>query len=416
MIGRVSQQSIVDGYTNNTMRRESEMDNVQNQLSSGNRIMRASDDPVATINYMDFDSRLKEIDTYSNTIGVMENKSNLIDSQLDQVTQLLQRARELAVQMGNGTYSAEERQNAAMEIDQITRQVLQTANAYYKDTPLFGGTAANQPPFEGRFTTDPQSGTEILSSVRYLGNSQAQIIEVDRNETVTLAQPGNQVFWADNMTIIPTTAVEGYVAPTDSTIVVDGKKISIAAGDNLEVIAGKINSAGLAVKASVETNNQQSILMLQTTSPHQITLSDADGGRVLSDLGLIDSGMAEPYNYSASAKVYTGSVFDVLLSFRDALLKNDEEAIGGRVLGGIDQSLGNVLKYRAHMGAVNERMHSILTRFLADKTYYEDAKQNAVGTDVTEAMMRMKMLEFAHDVALNIGARVMPKTLLDFMR
>ncbi len=416
MIGRVTQQSMINDFTNNTIRREGELQDVQNQLSSGYRINRASDDPVATINYMDFDSRLKEIDTYSSIIGVMQNKSNLIDSQLDSVTQLLQRARELAVQMSNGVYGEEERRNAAMEIDQIARQVLLTANANYKDTALFGGTATNQPPFEGRYIVDPETGTEILTGVRYLGNNQAQIIEIDRNETVTLAQPGNQVFWADNMTIIPTIPVEGYTAPTDSTIIVDGKRISIAAGDNLEVIAGKINSAGLAVRASVETQNQQSILMMETTSPHQITLMDADGGRVLSDLGLIDSGMATPYNYSPSARVYTGSVFDVLIGFRDALLKNDSEAIGGRVLGGIDQSLGNVLKFRAHMGAVNERMQNILQRYLADESYYTDAKQNAVGTDITKSMMEMKMLEFAHDVALNIGARIMPKTLLDFMR
>lgn len=416
MLGRVTQQSIINDFTNNTMRRESELQDVQNQLSSGYRVNRASDDPVATINYMDFDSRLTEIDTYSSIIGVMQNKSNLIDSQLDEVTNLLQRARELSVQMSNGTYGAEERRNAAMEIDQIARQVLLASNSYYKDTALFGGTASTQPPFVGSYNTDPESGMEILTGVRYLGNNQAQIVEIDRNETVVMAQPGNQIFWANNMTIIPTTPVEGYTAPTDSTIIVDGKKIDIAAGDNLEVIAGKINAAGLAVRASVETENQQSIFMLETTSPHQITLMDSNGGTVLSDLGLIDSNMASPYNYSPSAKVYTGSVFDVLIEFRDALLDNDQFAIGGRTLGGLDQSIGNVLKYRAHMGAVNQRMQSMLERYLADESYYTDAKQTAVGTDITRAMMEMKMLEFAHEVALNIGARVMPKTLLDFMR
>ncbi len=106
---------------------------------------------------------------------------------------------------------------------------------------------------------------------------------------------------------IPTTPVEGYTAPTDSTIIIDGKSIDIAAGDNLEVIAGKINSAGLAVKASVETDNQQSILMLETTSPHQITLMDTNGGTVLSDLGLIDSNMASPYNIRPARRSIPGA-------------------------------------------------------------------------------------------------------------
>jgi flagellin-like hook-associated protein FlgL len=94
-------------------------------------------------------------------------------------------------------------------------------------------------------------------------------------------------------------------------------------------------------------------------------------------------------------------VFDVLIEFRDALLQNDQFVIGGRTLGGLDQSLGNVLKYRAHMGAVNERMQSMLKRYLADESYYTDAKQNAVGTDITKATMQMKMLEFGRGASIS---------------
>ena len=416
MIGRVSQQSMASKFTQNALTRENALQKSENQLASGYRVNLPSDDPVATINYMDYDSRLKEINTYSNLIQDNENKLNLTDGALNNTTQVMQRLRELAVQMANGTYSKEERMNAATEVDQLMRQVLANANTQFKGVSLFGGTSITNKAFVPQFTVDPKSGQEFIEKVDYLGNHQSQLVEIDRGETVAVNAPGNQIFWSGNMTIIPTKNVNGYTAPVDGTIVVDGKEINIRRGDNLETIAHKINNSGVAVNASIMTENGQSIFQIESTSPHQVTLRDIKGGHVLEELGLIDSQMYPPLNYSPSAKVYQNSIFDALINFRKALMKDDTFKIGGTALGRIDQSLANILKFRARLGAVSERMHNMRERFLDDKVYYSDAKQKSIGTDITQATMDMKMLEFSQNVALSVGARLMPKTLLDFLR
>jgi len=68
------------------------------------------------------------------------------------------------------------------------------------------------------------------------------------------------------------------------------------------------------------------------------------------------------------------------------------------------------------MGAVSARINTIMERFLSDKVYISDIRQKSIGTDIAQSVMDMKLLEFAHDVALNVGARLMPKSLLDFLR
>ncbi len=416
MIGRITQGYMVNDFNSNLNARESDLQNVQKQLSSGYRVNLPSEDPVAAINYMDYDSRLKEIGTYKNIVNTMKSKIDLTDSALDNATSIIQRLRELAVQGANGTYTKEDRTNMATEVDQLLRELLQIANSNYKGNALFGGTMTDETPFKANIQMNRETGQEFLEDVRYIGNNQTQISEVDRGEKVEVTQPGNQVFWADNMTINSTLSVSGYTAPSDSKILVDGVEVAINAGDNLDVIANKINHSGAAVSATIMTENGASYFTLESTSPHQISLMDYEGSSVLQDLGMVDHGMYPPYNYSPAARVYTGSIFDVMIGFRKSLQKDDTFQIGGTALAGIDNSLSNILKFRAHIGSVSQRLDTITERFMSDETYLTDAKQNSIGTDIAKAMMELKMFEFSHDIALNIGARILPKTLLDFLR
>jgi flagellar hook-associated protein 3 FlgL len=416
MIGRVTQGYMVSDFNNNLHAREEELQKSQNQLSTGYRVSLPGEDPVATINYMDYDSRLKEIGTYKSIVDNAKSKINMIDSSLDSVTQVIQRLRELAVQGANGTYTKEERQNMAVEVDQLLREVLQQSNSTYKDNALFGGTMTDEPPFKAVLATDPETGEEFLQDVRYIGNNQTQVVEADRGEKIEVNQPGNQIFWSNNMQVYSTQSVSGYTASKDSKIIIDGNTVDIRTGDNLDIIADKINKSGSAVKASIQTKGEQSYFTIESTSPHQISLMDSEGGTVLQDLGMIDHGMNPPYNYSPAARVFTGSIFDAMIEFRKSLQADNVFQIGGTALGQIDSSLDNILKFRAHMGAVSQRLDSINNRFGTDEVYLTDAKDQSIGTDISKAMTEMKMLEFSHDVALNIGARILPRTLLDFLR
>lgn len=416
MLGRVTQGFIVNDFNNNLHSRQDELQKTQKQLASGYRVNLPSEDPVAAVNYMDFQSRLREVEIYRTIVDNAKSKLNIADSAMESVTGIIQRLRELAVQGANGTYTKEERQNMAMEVDQLLRELATIANTSYKGNPLFGGTTMDANPFKAQFRVDEKTGVEYLENVRYTGNNQTLQSEVEKGERVDVAHPGNQLFWADNMEIYSTLNVAGYTAATDSKINIDGTDIDIKAGDNLEVIANKINNGGLSVKASVETRNGASYFLIESTSPHQIGLYDSDGGSVLQDLGLVDHGMNPPNNYSSAARVYTGSIFEVMINFRKALVKDDTFQIGGSALMAADNSLANVLNYRARIGSVSQRLDAITERYLSDEVYLTEAKDNAIGTDIPKAMTQLKMLEFSHDVALNVGARILPRTLLDFLR
>ena len=96
---------------------------------------------------------------------------------------------------------------------------------------------------------------------------------------------------------LATTAQPSQTAPLGFTgqIVINGKAISVAANDSLQVLAGNINSAQSGVSASIiSPSPNQYILTLASTNTglqNQISLSDTSGGSFLgSTLGLFGSG------------------------------------------------------------------------------------------------------------------------------
>ncbi|MGL5955107.1 MAG: flagellar hook-associated protein 3, partial [Brevinema sp.] len=67
-------------------------------------------------------------------------------------------------------------------------------------------------------------------------------------------------------------------------------------------------------------------------------------------------------------------------------------------------------------GAVVERLEKTFTRNETEKLYLNNSSANTVGVNFTQTMTELKMAEFAHQAALNIGAKLMPTTLMDFLR
>ena len=89
---------------------------------------------------------------------------------------------------------------------------------------------------------------------------------------------------------------------------------------------------------------------------------------------------------------------------------------GGRVLGVLDAGLDN-LNYRVtELGARTERLASTRTRLnkeIPDVTSLLSAEKDL---DMTEAVTDLKMLEYVHKASLQTAGRLLPQTLLDFLR
>jgi flagellar hook-associated protein 3 FlgL len=139
----------------------------QQQLSSGKRINTAEDDPYGASQATSLHSRLADNAQYQKNISDSQAWTSTADSALGNVTDVLQRARELVVEAANGTESQSSLNAISSELTQLKGSLQAQANSTYNGRYIFGGTATNAQPY----TSNSYSGN-ALPVQRQIGDGQ----------------------------------------------------------------------------------------------------------------------------------------------------------------------------------------------------------------------------------------------------
>jgi flagellar hook-associated protein 3 FlgL len=140
-----------------------------NQLSSGRKILAPSDDPVAAAKLARLDARAKRTADYQNTISAVRADIELSEGTLNQASQLMVRANELAIAGANDALSASDRSALAVEAQSLREQLLATVNARGQRGYLLSGSQTSTPPFaaDGTYQGDDfEHEIEIAPGVR----------------------------------------------------------------------------------------------------------------------------------------------------------------------------------------------------------------------------------------------------------
>lgn len=119
----------------------------QNQLASGQKINKPSDDPIGVGYQMRYDTDLARSDQFMQNAQTGNDILKTMDSSLSQANDVLKRARTLALQAANGTYDGEQRKAIAAEIKQLKEQLVEIGNSQYNGRYLFNGQKTDVPPY-----------------------------------------------------------------------------------------------------------------------------------------------------------------------------------------------------------------------------------------------------------------------------
>lgn len=143
-IYRVATSNTYDRALLNIQQRQSQMGVSQEQLSSGKRVMRASDDAVAATLSERTQNRLARTEADLRSLEASRRSMAQAESTLGTVTELYARMKELVVQAGSGVLSDSDRVSTAQELSGIREQLIGLANQ--RDTagrPMFSGLGVN---------------------------------------------------------------------------------------------------------------------------------------------------------------------------------------------------------------------------------------------------------------------------------
>jgi flagellar hook-associated protein 3 FlgL len=106
---RISTSYIQQQSVDTMLAQQKQLADTQLQVSTGQRILRPSDDPVAAVKSLNYEREVSINEQYQANADVANNKLNAAENALTSATDIVQRIRELAVQALNDTNDANAR-------------------------------------------------------------------------------------------------------------------------------------------------------------------------------------------------------------------------------------------------------------------------------------------------------------------
>jgi flagellar hook-associated protein 3 FlgL len=217
---RLSTANSYDNSIRNITTRQSALANLQENLTSGKRVVRASDDPTSAAHAERAQTRLARIATDQRALDSQHNAIQAAESVLGDVGDALQRFRELVVQAGSGTNTSADRRAITIELQGLHDQVFDLANR--KDTnglPLFSALGSALAPFVGPNSTGQDYTFNGLPG--QAASSEVTIPFALDGESAFMHQPARDGVYNVSVSAIPVTrtlTTDGVVV-TDSTLV-----------------------------------------------------------------------------------------------------------------------------------------------------------------------------------------------------
>lgn len=164
------------------------MDQIQNQMSSGLRISRPSDDPVGIQNAMRLKNNISSVEQWKSNADSALSYMSTTDSTLGDVTSILQRVRELTVQGANGSLATDDRNAIKNEVDQISHQLHLMANTQVGSKYIFSGTATDKK------LQNWDAVSETWETQNSMGNDQEVEFEIGSNLSLPISVNGRELF------------------------------------------------------------------------------------------------------------------------------------------------------------------------------------------------------------------------------
>jgi flagellar hook-associated protein 3 FlgL len=401
-------------------RQEEGLNNIQSKIGKQSRINELRDDPLAASHAVRYESYLARLERFEKNTLYARDHFNVTYSYMNEANGVLQRIRELSVAGANGTYAPDDLKNMAVEVNELIRELAALSNSVGPDgKQVFSGDKAFTEPFRLVEGTVAGGGENMVVRVEYRGAGATRKTEITDHTYASLDMGGGEAFWAEKMLIYSTVDATDYRVTSPGAFFVDGQEITVNPGDTINAIVAKINESAAPVKAYVDPETRG--LALEGTNAHLISVEDSadtdNASTVMRDLGII-RGNAENNapNWSNAARVSGGSIFDMAIRVRDAMFRGDQEFIGSQGIGGMDLALGNFQARIAEIGSREERVETAWTRLNQEIPDVAASLSRESGLDLAGAATDLGMLEMAHRASLQTAARVIPPTLLDFLR
>ncbi len=269
---------------------------LQTQLSTGRRLSIPSQDPAAAIRGLAAQRQLE----YKSQVDENLQSANTIlaatESTLSQSQSILNEIRGIAVQANGTTFSPEEQEAFAVQIDAAIAKLTELGNAKFRDQYIFGGSAVLSTPLEA-----------VGDSVRFSGNTEELRTISDYASTISANVTANDAFGVRASKVISSIDLDPSIAADTPLSLLnrgDGIRggaisfrdgvnlvqVDLASVHNLSDIIEKVNAVSLGTRALQATLTTSGLsIAYQDGGSGLLRVEEVGSGTTAADLGINNS-------------------------------------------------------------------------------------------------------------------------------
>jgi flagellar hook-associated protein 3 FlgL len=383
-------------------RRASEMGHAQDQLVSGKKIAKASDDPTGAARVERALAREARSEASQRGLEASRTNMTLAETALGSITELMHQVREQVVQAGNPAYSDVQRKDIATVVKGLRDQILKAANT--SDGAggyLFGAQGASTPPF-----------VDAAGGVQFMG-AQGQAMAAS-GEPLPLTSDGGAVFLraaaGNGVFVTEPNAANGSQAWISAGSVVDPSAIT---GDPYEI----------AFTVDGVTGNTTYDITRNGAATAATGVPYVGGKAILLD-GMsfsVNGAPATGDRFDLTPAAADLSIFDALDQFTSELSTPNRSGAQRTqtvqtALRDLDSALSNVVGERARLGGVLSRIDSVENRLSDDKLMAQSERSTAEDVDMVQAVSDFSARQTSYNAALQAYGMVQKLSLFDYIR
>lgn len=167
---------------------QGQLSDIQTQLASGKKLLRPSDDPVGASQVIRLTEELQKITQYNRNNDLVTSQLELQETTLRSLTDVINRARQLTVQAGNGILATADKQAIASEIEQLRNQTIDLMNSQNASGEyIFAGYQSATQAFE----FNPNAN---IDPIKFVGDDGENLIQLSDSVSIQSTTSGKTVF------------------------------------------------------------------------------------------------------------------------------------------------------------------------------------------------------------------------------
>ena len=376
---------------------------LQEQVATGSRINRASDDSVGASQVIQLRTTQAELTNYIKNLNEVNTTLNISASTTTNVSELLNNdIRVLLTQISSGTYNDDNRNVVAGKINEFLENILALANTEHMGQYIFSGSTPKTVPYQATW----ENGQIV--SVDYVGSQTDLSMKTAGGIETISCRSGDDVF--------------GMNTRSESEVIGDPPGITLGQGTSSVTgftwVEVTHNTTAGQYEITINGGVDTVIVPDDGSGSANLAITDSQTGQTL----YIDATQPIEEGATLVASPGTYDVFDTVITIRD-ICADTKNLQGSKWMDTVNYATQVLQDMSSHLlenssttGSREEFLTGIIENLEDAKFDAESHSSSIEEADIAQIAIELSRSEVLYEMSLSVTGKMLSMNLLDFIR